>query len=158
MERISLRLLFYLETINQTLAQVAHRDLETIFWLGKQLAQIVRTWECITGNISVHKLDNCVFHVFHYFLPTLICHPMVRNLQSLIYEALKAVHLCDSVIHCLCVRIAQCANRLSSQGFCSPFPSFKGKPTRSEQKWSAVWVNWEERTCFVHVTCSKNWS
>lgn len=158
MERISLRLLFYLETINQTLAQVAHRDLETIFWLGKQLAQIVRTWECITGNISVHKLDNCVFHVFHYFLPTLICHPMVRNLQSLIYEALKAVHLCDSVIHCLRVRIAQCANRLSSQGFCSPFPSFKGKPTRSEQERSAAWVNWEERTCFVHVTCSKNWS
>lgn len=67
MERISLRLLFYLETINQTLAQVAHRDLETIFWLGKQLAQIVRTWECITGNISVHKLDNCVFHVISLF-------------------------------------------------------------------------------------------
>lgn len=87
-----------------------------------------------------------------------ICCPTARYPRSLIYKSLKTVHFYKSMSRSLCVRILQCTNLLSREGFCSLILLYKGKPTCLKQVWSAAYVKLEEHAWLMYTTCSENWS
>lgn len=108
--------------------------------------------------LSIRTWQAGFFILFHCSLPMFICYPTARYPRSLIYKSLKTVHFYKSMSRSLCVRILQCANLLSWEGFWSLILLYKGKPTCLKQVWSAAYVKLEEHAWLMYTTCSENWS